>query len=156
VTKRSVSKIRPLPLNPRAVGDLDKLDAPHASDKAAARPNMTATVIKRVAVQTPVGRRLVLFQPPVRLPETAFELDWHRRSDAHSARRWFRDFFAERAPALWRVFDGQDPLMAEGGSMRFDTDCGRRLPKYNGLCTPPVRQIERCRAKRGGGPERSE
>jgi hypothetical protein len=33
VTKRSVSKIRPPPLNPRAVGDLDNLDAPHASDQ---------------------------------------------------------------------------------------------------------------------------
>lgn len=64
------------------------------------RTNMTATVMKRVALNAPAGHRLVLFPPPVTLPEVEFNLIWHRRSDSHPAQRWFREFIAERAAAL--------------------------------------------------------
>jgi DNA-binding transcriptional LysR family regulator len=65
-----------------------------------ARTSMTATVMKRVALHSPTGRRLVLFPPPVTLPEIVFDLIWHRRSDSHPAQRWFRDFIAQHAASL--------------------------------------------------------
>lgn len=65
-----------------------------------AQTDMTATVMKRVALHSPVARRLVLFPPPVPLPEVVFDLIWHRRSDAHPAQRWFRGFVAEAAGAI--------------------------------------------------------
>ncbi len=65
-----------------------------------ARTSMTATVMKRVALHSPAGRRLVLFPPPVTLPEVVFDLIWHRRSDTHPAQVWFRRFVAECAASL--------------------------------------------------------
>jgi DNA-binding transcriptional LysR family regulator len=65
-----------------------------------ARTSMTATVMKQVALHSPAGRGLVLFPPPVTLPEVAFDLIWHRRSDAHPAQQWFRGFIAEHAISL--------------------------------------------------------
>ncbi|MGC6857158.1 LysR family transcriptional regulator [Pseudomonas aeruginosa] len=65
-----------------------------------ARTNMTATVMKRVALSSPAGRRLVLFPPPVALPEVVFDLIWHRRSDPNPAQQWFREFVAEHAASL--------------------------------------------------------
>jgi len=65
-----------------------------------AQTRMTATVMKRVALHSPVGSRLVLFPPPVALPEIVFDLIWHRRSDVHPAQLWFRDFIAEHAASL--------------------------------------------------------
>lgn len=65
-----------------------------------ARTSMTATVMKRVALNSPAGNRLVLFTPPVTLPEVVFDLIWHRRSDSHPAQEWFREFIAEHAASL--------------------------------------------------------
>jgi DNA-binding transcriptional LysR family regulator len=65
-----------------------------------ARTSMTATVMKRVALNSPAGRRLVLFPPPVTLPEIVFDLIWHRRSDPHPAQLWLREFIAEHAASL--------------------------------------------------------
>jgi DNA-binding transcriptional LysR family regulator len=65
-----------------------------------ARTGMTATVMKRVALHSPVGRRLVLFPPPVALPEVVFDLIWHRRNDPHPAQIWFRGLIAECAASL--------------------------------------------------------
>ena len=65
-----------------------------------ARTSLTATVMRRVALHSPVSRRLVLFPPPVALPEVVFDLIWHRRSDSHPAQLWLREFIAERAASL--------------------------------------------------------
>ena len=65
-----------------------------------ARTRMTATVMKRVALNSAARRRLVLFPPPIVLPEVVFDLIWHRRSDSHLAQRWFRGFIAEHAASL--------------------------------------------------------
>lgn len=55
-----------------------------------ARSRMTATVMKRVALSSPAGRELVLFPPPVALPEIVMHLIWHRRSDGSPAQQWLR------------------------------------------------------------------
>ena len=65
-----------------------------------ASTRMTATVMKRIALSSHAGRRLVLFSPPVTLPEIVFDLTWHRRSDSHPAQKWFRNFIAEHAASL--------------------------------------------------------
>ncbi|MFT0546711.1 LysR substrate-binding domain-containing protein [Allopusillimonas ginsengisoli] len=66
-----------------------------------ARTGLTATVMKRVALHSPpAGRRLVLFPPPISLPEIVFDIIWHRRSDSHPAQAWFREFIAEHAATL--------------------------------------------------------
>jgi len=65
-----------------------------------AQTSMTATVMRRVALHSPVGRHLVLFPPPLPLPEMVFNLIWHRRSDTHPAQLWFRRFIAEHAASL--------------------------------------------------------
>ncbi|MET0498939.1 MAG: LysR family transcriptional regulator [Steroidobacteraceae bacterium] len=62
-----------------------------------AQTNLAATVLKRVALNSASHRRLVLFTPPVRLPEIVFNLIWHRRSDTHPAEQWFRQFIAEHS-----------------------------------------------------------
>ncbi len=61
---------------------------------------MTATLLRRVALHSPVGRRLALFPPPVALPDVVFDLIWHRRSDSHPAQFWLREFIAEHAALL--------------------------------------------------------
>jgi DNA-binding transcriptional LysR family regulator len=61
-----------------------------AAPAVVARTNMTATVMKRVALSSPAGRRLVLFPPPIVLPQIVFDLIWHRRSDSNPAQQWFR------------------------------------------------------------------
>ncbi|RZI56758.1 MAG: LysR family transcriptional regulator [Rubrivivax sp.] len=65
-----------------------------------ARTGMTATVMKRVALNSAAGRRLAIFPPPVALPEIVFHLIWHRRSDASPAQRWFRVLVEGVAAAL--------------------------------------------------------
>lgn len=62
--------------------------------------HMTATIMKRVALHSPAGRDLVLFPPPVALPEVVFDLMWHRRSDSHPAQLWFRELMATHAASL--------------------------------------------------------
>lgn len=65
-----------------------------------ARTNMAATILKRVALQAQASHGLMLFAPPLALPEIVFHLIWHRRSDSHPAQRWLREFIAEQAAAL--------------------------------------------------------
>lgn len=65
-----------------------------------ARTGMTATILKRVALHAEASHRLMLFPPPVTLPEIVFHLIWHRRSDTHPAQVWFRELIAKHAAAL--------------------------------------------------------
>ena len=65
-----------------------------------ARTGMTATVMKRVALNSPAGRELALFPPPVALPEIVFHLIWHRRSDGHPAQQWLRTLIESVASVL--------------------------------------------------------
>lgn len=62
-----------------------------------ARTKLAATILKRVALQAKASHGLMLFAPPLALPEIVFHLIWHRRSDSHPAQRWFREFIAEQA-----------------------------------------------------------
>lgn len=55
-----------------------------------ARTGMTATVMKRIALNSPASRKLALLPPPLTLPEIVFHLIWHRRSDGNPAQRWIR------------------------------------------------------------------
>jgi DNA-binding transcriptional LysR family regulator len=64
------------------------------------RTYMTATVMRRVALSSSASRRLVLFPPPIELPEVVFDLFWHRRSDSHPGQQWFRNLIASLAAAL--------------------------------------------------------
>jgi DNA-binding transcriptional LysR family regulator len=78
------------------------LTVPHifAVPDVVARTNMTATILKRAALHAQARHRLMLFPPPVSLPEIVLDLLWHRRSDTHPAQRWFREFIAQHAAAL--------------------------------------------------------
>ncbi|WP_028207630.1 LysR family transcriptional regulator [Paraburkholderia nodosa] len=65
-----------------------------------ARTAMAATVMRRVALNSPAGRQLALFPPPVALPEIVFHLIWHRRSDANPAQQWLRTLIESIASSL--------------------------------------------------------
>lgn len=65
-----------------------------------ARTGMTATVMKRVALNSPVERALAFFPPPIALPEIVFHLIWHRRSDTHPAQQWLRGLIEYVASTL--------------------------------------------------------
>lgn len=65
-----------------------------------ARTGMTATVLKRVALNSPAGRKLVLFPPPMPLPEIVFHVIWHRRSEGNPAQQWLRALIESVAQAL--------------------------------------------------------
>ncbi len=61
---------------------------------------MTATLMRRVVLNSSVRHELALFPPPVILPTIEFHLIWHRKSDQHPAQRWFRDLIASQALSL--------------------------------------------------------
>lgn len=65
-----------------------------------ARTGMTATVMKRVALSSPAGHKLVFFPPPIPLPEIVFHLIWHRRSEGNLAQQWLRALIESVAQAL--------------------------------------------------------
>lgn len=65
-----------------------------------ARSGMIATLMKRVALNSPASRKLALFPPPVALPEIAFHLIWHRRSDGNPAQQWFRTLVGNIASSM--------------------------------------------------------
>lgn len=65
-----------------------------------ARTGMTATVMKKVALNAPASRELALFPPPIALPEIVFHLIWHRRSDADTAQQWLRALIESVASSL--------------------------------------------------------
>jgi DNA-binding transcriptional LysR family regulator len=71
-----------------------------AAPAVIAQTHMTATVMKRVALNSSARRMLVLFPPPVTLPEVLFDLIWHRRSDAHPAQTWLRALIESLAKSL--------------------------------------------------------
>lgn len=65
-----------------------------------ARTKMAATILERAAIQAQASHRLVMFPPPLALPDITFHLIWHRRSDSSPAQQWFREFIAEHSAAL--------------------------------------------------------
>ncbi|WP_175687090.1 LysR family transcriptional regulator [Burkholderia anthina] len=65
-----------------------------------ARTGMTATVMKRVALNSPAGGKLALFPPPVPLPEIVFHMIWHRRSEGNLAQQWLRALIESVAHTL--------------------------------------------------------
>jgi DNA-binding transcriptional LysR family regulator len=65
-----------------------------------ASSRMTATVLKRIALSSPTGGKLVLFPPPIALPEIIFHLIWHRRSNGNPAQEWFREMIESVAVEL--------------------------------------------------------
>ena len=65
-----------------------------------ARTQTTATVLKRIALNSAAARKLVLFAPPIALADVRLDLIWHRRGDANPAQRWLRTFIAAQAAAL--------------------------------------------------------
>ena len=71
-----------------------------AAPAVVAQTQMTATVMKRVALQSPARRMLVLFPPPVALPQVNFDLIWHRRGDTHAAQMWLRALIESLAKSL--------------------------------------------------------
>lgn len=64
------------------------------------RSGMTATVMRRVALNSSAGRKLALFPPPIALPEIVFHLIWHRRNDGNLAQQWFRGLIEAIASSL--------------------------------------------------------
>lgn len=62
-----------------------------------ARTNWVATILKRAALQSQASHRLMLFPPPIALPEIVFHLIWHRRSDNNPAQLWFRGFIEKHS-----------------------------------------------------------
>ena len=78
------------------------LTLPHmfAAPAVVARTDMAATVMKRVALGAPAGRRLAMFPPPVKIPDAEFVLIWHRRSEASPAQAWLRGMIESTAAAL--------------------------------------------------------
>jgi DNA-binding transcriptional LysR family regulator len=65
-----------------------------------ARSGMIATVMKRVALNSPARRKLTLLPPPIPLPEVVFHLIWHRRSERNPAQHWLRALIESVAQAL--------------------------------------------------------
>lgn len=78
------------------------LTLPHmfAVPAVVARTQMTATVLKRVALHALASHPVAVCPPPLALPGISFDLLWHRRSDTHPAQVWFRDLMARVAVAL--------------------------------------------------------
>ena len=62
--------------------------------------NWVATILKRAALQSQASHQLILFPPPVALPEIVFHLIWHRRSDINPAQLWFREFIERYSVAV--------------------------------------------------------
>jgi DNA-binding transcriptional LysR family regulator len=71
-----------------------------AAPAVVARTDMTATVMKRVALHSSARRSLALFPPPVALADVVFDLIWHRRNDTHPAQRWLRGLVESLAKSL--------------------------------------------------------
>jgi len=52
---------------------------------------LAAILLRRVALHSAQAGDLMIFPPPVPLPEIAFHLIWHRRNDANLAQGWLRE-----------------------------------------------------------------
>lgn len=55
---------------------------------------LAAILLRRVALHSAQAGDLMIFPPPVPLPDIPFHLIWHRRNDANLAQRWLRDTIA--------------------------------------------------------------
>jgi DNA-binding transcriptional LysR family regulator len=53
--------------------------------------DMAATLLRRVALYSAQAAELIMFPPPVPLPEVAFHQIWHRRNDEKPSQRWLRE-----------------------------------------------------------------
>ncbi|MCD2518859.1 LysR substrate-binding domain-containing protein [Massilia sp. G4R7] len=53
--------------------------------------DLAATLLRRVALHSAQAAELVMFPPPVPLPEVVFHQIWHRRNDEKLSQRWLRD-----------------------------------------------------------------
>ncbi|AKJ30171.1 LysR family transcriptional regulator [Caldimonas brevitalea] len=71
-----------------------------AAPAVVAQTDMTATVMRRVALASPARTRLLMCPPPLPLPVVVFGLIWHRRNDVHPAQQWLRDLVVATAGAL--------------------------------------------------------
>lgn len=78
------------------------LTLPHmfAVPAVVARTQMTATVLRRVALYAQASHPVAVCPPPLALPEMTFHALWHRRTDTHPAQIWFRDLLAQVASTL--------------------------------------------------------
>lgn len=56
--------------------------------------------VSQPAMNSQHWRKLDHFPPPVSLPEIAYDLMWHRRTDAHPAQQWLRAQVASLAKSL--------------------------------------------------------
>lgn len=82
------------------------LTLPHmfAVPSVVAHTHLTATVLKRIALHAGApSKALVLFPPPIALPEVVFHLIWHRRTDANPTQKWLRQFILEHAATTWQA-----------------------------------------------------
>lgn len=62
-----------------------------AAPQIVAQTDMAATIMKRVAQNSPAWGKLAVFTPPITLPEITYDLMWHRRNDSHPTQQWLRD-----------------------------------------------------------------
>jgi DNA-binding transcriptional LysR family regulator len=65
-----------------------------------AETDLAATVLRRVALHSSASGQLMIFPPPIQLPEVVFDLIWHRRNESSPAQQWLRDLIAEVASTL--------------------------------------------------------
>ena len=70
-----------------------RLTLPHMSAVPAIlrQTGYAATVLRRVALNSAHAGELLMFPPPVPLPDIAFHMIWHRRNDSQAAQRWLRE-----------------------------------------------------------------
>ncbi|QGY32707.1 LysR family transcriptional regulator [Pantoea cypripedii] len=59
-----------------------------------------ATVLKRSALAGEKNEDVLMFNPPLEMPQIQFDLLWHRRSDASKAQQWLRQLVCEQAREL--------------------------------------------------------
>lgn len=78
------------------------LTLPHsfAAPAVVASTRMIATVLRRIALNSPVSHQLMLFPPPIALPDIEADVIWHRRSENSPAQQWLRDLIESTAALL--------------------------------------------------------
>jgi DNA-binding transcriptional LysR family regulator len=52
---------------------------------------LAAILLRRVALHSAQAGELMIFPPPVPLPEVSFHLIWHRRNESSPSQRWLRE-----------------------------------------------------------------
>ncbi|KAK1572305.1 hypothetical protein Q3G72_030439 [Acer saccharum] len=61
---------------------------------------LAATTLRRVALHSARTGDLMIFPPPVPLPEVAFHLIWHQRNEGAPAQQWLREAVCRTAAAF--------------------------------------------------------